>query len=268
MPEAGIEGAFVSVIDSASTFTSTGRPLNLEFSNFSFDYPASDISTMELELRFLLDEAPIVTSRWGRGPLNMTWNLVSSTGTHTLRVEARTVLVVGTPVNPARLTGTATLRVTPGVIPLPGPGGTPTTPGETPPIIVPPPPAPESLVPVRDTGTALLEQVNFKRLAQLRPPDEESQESFKRLAEEFGREPEIVLAVMDLLVMVERRYDPALWPTLAALGERTPKFRDGLAGEIAAAERDVLTSKLVMQLGQDLGLDETTLFLWPRIDAQ
>jgi len=146
----------------------------------------------------------------------------------------------------------------------------PTEPGPTPPLIPPRPttPAAAPVVPVRDPGAALLEQVNFKRLAQLRRPDEESQEPFRRLADELGGEPAIVLAAMDLLVLVERRYDPALWPTLAALGKDLPRFRDALAEQLAAVERAVLTSTLVMRLGSDLGLDESTLSLWAKIDDQ
>jgi hypothetical protein len=92
---------------------------------------------------------------------------------------------------------------------------------------------PEIEIPtVLDADALLLSRVSLDRFLGLRPPPDAAEmerslpdlnrrvgdplEAAETLARELGRDASVVLAVLDLLVMIERRFDPVTWQTLLA----------------------------------------------------
>jgi hypothetical protein len=115
-----------------------------------------------------------------------------------------------------------------------------------------------------DEDALLLRRLDLLKLAALRQPtDDAGRAALADLGAEFGDQAPVVLAVLDLLLLIERRFDPVLWQTLlaAARSDVLAALRDGLVAlraEGAAAE----SAELMARLGTDLGLDANLLLAW------
>lgn len=104
--------------------------------------------------------------------------------------------------------GTSLPALTPAptpVTPTDNPGDNPANPG--------------SLIESEDD--VFLRMVNFKALAELRPADDSgSQQALERLISEHGDSARTVQQALQFLLLIDRHYDPVLWPTLQLLLER------------------------------------------------
>ena len=130
---------------------------------------------------------------------------------------------------------------------------------------------PETEIPtVLDADALLLSRVSLDRFLGLRPPPDAAEmerslpdlnrrvgdprEAAETLAREQGRDASTVLAVLDLLVMIERRFDPVTWQTLlagaghAALG--------GLVDLLRESQRERGTAAAVVRWLEGLGAGE------------
>ena len=117
---------------------------------------------------------------------------------------------------------------------------------------------------VLDADGVLLERLSVARLGGLRPPaDDAAREALANLAEAVSRDAPATLACVDLLVLLDRRFDPVLWETLAAVAAGTGAdglrelvgVLEGVAGPAEAAER-------VAETGPGLGLDDPLVTRW------
>jgi hypothetical protein len=82
-----------------------------------------------------------------------------------------------------------------------------------------------------DEDALLLRRVGFARLAALRAPtDAEGEAALAELRADFGAEARVALAALELLALIERRFDPVLWPTLLATARAgtLARLRDAL----------------------------------------
>lgn len=122
----------------------------------------------------------------------------------------------------------------------------------------------------RDEDVVLLERIGFRRLATLRPPtDERGREALDAMLGDFGDQAAVMLAVMDLLLLIERHYDEVLWPTLYALARAgaLADVRDRLV-ELRRRAPDAATPALVLEAIGDLRLDDGLREGWERLGAQ
>ncbi|WP_295886894.1 hypothetical protein [uncultured Thiohalocapsa sp.] len=116
----------------------------------------------------------------------------------------------------------------------PDPGDTPIRPGEpvTPPgrpalPIDAPTPVPERII---DENALLLTRLDWPRLERLRPPlSPQARAALAELRRAFDQDADVVLAVTELLLLIERRHDDLSWPTLLAVANR-----DGLRALLEA----------------------------------
>ncbi len=68
---------------------------------------------------------------------------------------------------------------------------------------------------IEDEDTVFLRFLNFKLLAQVRPPTtNEGNVALEQLLDAFGEDARTVRLVNDLLLRIERHYDPVVWQTL------------------------------------------------------
>lgn len=129
------------------------------------------------------------------------------------------------------------------------------------PIPLPPPDR------ARDEDTVLLRRVGLRRLAALRPPtDDAGQQALDALLDGFGEQAPVALAVLDLLLMIERRFDPVLWQTLFAIAEAQglAKLRNGLA-ELRLERPEARTDDLVLMAADPFGLDADLRKAWEEL---
>lgn len=84
---------------------------------------------------------------------------------------------------------------------------------------------------IEDEDTVFLRFLNFKLLAKTRVPESnESQEAIERLADSFARDARVVRLINNILLRIERHYDPLIWQTLyaAANSEALEEFNEKL----------------------------------------
>jgi hypothetical protein len=145
------------------------------------------------------------------------------------------------------------------------PGGALVIPGTV------PIPRPEIEVPtVLDADALLLSRVSLGRLVELRqPPDAaemetrlpelrgtagDPREAAETLVREHGREAPTVLAALDLLVLIERRFDALTWQTLLAAARR--EYLAGLVDALRELQGEVGTAAAVGRWLEGLGARE------------
>ncbi len=74
---------------------------------------------------------------------------------------------------------------------------------------------------IEDEDTVFLRFINFKQLAQIRPPqDNNSEQDIEILINNHGENAAVIRQVNEFLLYVERHYDPVVWPTLRFLIEK------------------------------------------------
>ncbi len=74
---------------------------------------------------------------------------------------------------------------------------------------------------IEDEDTVFRRFINFKQLARIRPPQNNSSErALEILINNHGENSAIVRQANEFLLHIERHYDPVLWPTLHLLIER------------------------------------------------
>ena len=149
------------------------------------------------------------------------------------------------------------------------------TPVEPPPLVAPddgsdalpidttPSPADtESLL--LDADGVLLGRLSVARLGGLRAPgDDTAREALANLAERVSRDAPATLACVDLLVLCDRRFDPVIWQTLAAVAAETgAEGLRRLVGALEGAADPAETAERVAEIGPGLGLDEPLATRW------
>lgn len=131
--------------------------------------------------------------------------------------------------------------------------GTPVEPPGLDPDVPQPAPSPaDEDALVLDTDAVVLTRVNLDRLANLRPSiDGVGLEVRAALTNEIRDDANLMLACMDLLILVERRFDPVLWPTLlaAARGGALLELRDLMARRLGEAPDNDAVEVMIEALG-------------------
>lgn len=153
---------------------------------------------------------------------------------------------------------------------------------ETPSDALPPPGDVADLV--LDEDALLLRRLGLARLAQLRAQgDDAGREALAELRADFGSEAGLVLAVVELLALIERRFDPVLWPTLLAtaragtLTNLRDRLVEGREAEAAAALQAIAdgeepppptrTDHAIDALAAELGLTDALRQRWLELGA-
>jgi len=141
-----------------------------------------------------------------------------------------------------------------------------------PPIDTTPSPADTASL-LLDADAALLEQVSLERLAGLRRPrDDAGRDALAALSRVLASDAPGVLACMDLLILIDQRFDPVIWQTLSVLaanGGLAP-MRGELAGLSASPEGTPgadLVAQRIAELGAGLGLDGALIDRWRELGA-
>jgi regulator of replication initiation timing len=114
-------------------------------------------------------------------------------------------------------------------------------------------------------GTGLPDSLTVSGLARMRTAGRTTILVVPRLEAALADRPADQIAVAEIFVMVERRYDPALWGTLATLATDRGgivRFRDGLLELVAP---DMPVEKVVAQIGGGLGLSAAQIDAWQRL---
>lgn len=136
---------------------------------------------------------------------------------------------------------------------------------------------------VLDEDALLLRRVDLPQLVALRiPPDAAGRAAVDELRERVAGDARAVLTLLELLALIERRYDALLWPTLLAVvdGGGPGALRDGLvaartaeAADAAEAEANgdpvpapASTAALVAALAPDIALPDALLLAWRQAD--
>lgn len=137
---------------------------------------------------------------------------------------------------------------------------------------------------VLDEDALLLRRLGLARLAELRaPPDDVGRAALAELRADFGGEAGLVLASVELMALIERRFDPVLWPTLLATARAgtLTSLRDRLVERRAAETEDAAqavadgqsppapaaTDALIDELAAALGLPDTLRLRWREVGA-
>jgi hypothetical protein len=159
-------------------------------------------------------------------------------------------------------TGISGIRIAVGTPVEPPPAEAPDDTGE-PPVDTTPSPADTASL-LLDADGVLLERLSVARLGRLRPPvDDAGREARARLAAAVSRDAPATLACVDLLVLLDRRFDPVLWQTLAAIAAATGAggLRE-LVGALETAGEPLRMAERVAEIGPGLGLDDALLTRW------
>jgi hypothetical protein len=120
---------------------------------------------------------------------------------------------------------------------------------------------------VLDADGVLLERLSIARLGGLRPPRDDAEDAaLATLAEAVSRDAPATLACVDLLVLLDRRFDPVLWQTLAAIaaGAGAGGLRE-LVGLLEGAEGPAQSGARVAEGGPGLGLDDPLVSRWKEL---
>lgn len=115
-----------------------------------------------------------------------------------------------------------------------------------------------------DADGVLLERLSVARLASLRAPrNDAGREALANLAETVARDAPATLACVDLLVLVDRRFDPVIWQTLAAIAAETGAegLRE-LVGVLEGAEGPAEAALRLAETGPGLGLTDALVSRW------
>lgn len=116
---------------------------------------------------------------------------------------------------------------------------------------------------IEDEGQLFLKRINYKVLAEIRPPvNDDAAKALEKLDELFSY-PFMVELAAKILVRVEKLYDPVIWQTLLVLADGS-QLEDFLKG-LLKAEPEAPTGKVVIKLGEDLKLDKELLVQWEKL---
>lgn len=119
---------------------------------------------------------------------------------------------------------------------------------------------------IEDEDSVFLRRLGFERLTRHRAPDSSSGERARvELLTRFGGDAEVVRDLLSALLVIDRRFDPVVWQTLAALadGGNLRAFRDALLR--VAADEDVAAA--VIEAGRALALPDALLERWATLAA-
>lgn len=107
---------------------------------------------------------------------------------------------------------------------------------------------------------------SLEEFAKLRPPvDEAGKRAIDQLRATLADREAESGVVRDLLLLVDRRYDEALWPNLAQAAKepgRLATWRDSLLKEVTA---DTPLGPVMLKFGKEFGLEERQLAVWEKI---
>lgn len=129
----------------------------------------------------------------------------------------------------------------------------------------PPPPTPSDGGLLQDEDSVFLNRINFKYMGRLRTPQEaEGRTAFEDISSQFGEDAEVVLNCLTVLLRVEPAYNEVIWQSLFTLAERETleKFRDVL---LEHEDKDVKTGEIVIEAGEEFGLDDELLSKWKEL---
>ncbi len=110
---------------------------------------------------------------------------------------------------------------------------------------------------ISDENETLMRQVNLKRLSQLRPAKNNfEKKALEKLAEEKSKDSHFILGLMDVLILIERKYDTSLWRTLLQISNKgnIKTFVDYLSKEV---EENTNTAKVISKSTLETGLPLT-----------
>lgn len=127
-------------------------------------------------------------------------------------------------------------------------------------VTITPPP----ISPIEDEDTVFLRFINFKSLAEIRPPqDSEDEQALEQLIEHSGDNAREVQLANEFLLRVERQYDALVWPTLQQLVER--EATETALELLRQAEPDIQsTGKTIVEAGTSIGLSNELLNDWKK----
>ncbi|AUM13112.1 hypothetical protein [Ketobacter alkanivorans] len=134
-------------------------------------------------------------------------------------------------------------------VPVPTPTPTPSDPG--------------SLIESEDN--VFLRFVNFKRLAEIRPAEDNlSREALERLMNQHGENARTVQQITEFLLLTDRHYNPVIWPTVQILVER-----DAMAPLLErlrqVEEHPAAVGKTVLDAASQQGLPNALQGDWERL---
>lgn len=119
---------------------------------------------------------------------------------------------------------------------------------------------------IEDEDTVFLRFLNFKQLAEIRPPLESSDEqALNILNNNHGEDATVIRQANEFLLQVERYYDPVVWPTLRLLVEQNalPEMLKNLR-EIKERHPGA-RGAMVTEAADQLGLDPDLLTRWKEL---
>jgi len=121
---------------------------------------------------------------------------------------------------------------------------------------------------IEDEDTVFLRFVNFKNLAKIRTPQENiEQEAHEKLLNNSGDDAKITGQSLQLMLRIERQYDPVLWRTLAALAEN--EALESTSEKLAEAEPEPqATGKTILEIISNMGVPEELLKQWEKLIDQ
>lgn len=122
---------------------------------------------------------------------------------------------------------------------------------------------------IEDEDSVFLRFLNFERLAEIRPPqDNDGQAALEQLTRDTRDNANVVRQGNEFLLLVERQFDPVIWPTLQQLIEREalPAMLERLR-ELETL-RPAASGRLVLETGAELGLDDALLRRWEELVEQ
>ena len=108
---------------------------------------------------------------------------------------------------------------------------------------------------IEDEDTVFLRFLNFKLLGQIRQPTgNESSLGLEKLHEEFGKDAQTVRLINNILLRVERHYDPVIWQTLN-LGASNGALEEMLNELMQITESSpVATGKVIVNMAGALNM--------------
>jgi hypothetical protein len=119
-----------------------------------------------------------------------------------------------------------------------------------------------------DENQIFLREINLELLLSLRPPvDDAATEAAKKILENFAKDAAITKVIAQLLVRIERSYDPVFWQTLVELAGAadTLNFKSLLELLIKQENQSTATGELVAKAADDLKLSATLAERWAEL---
>ncbi|TQV71507.1 hypothetical protein FLL45_20360 [Aliikangiella marina] len=110
--------------------------------------------------------------------------------------------------------------------------------------------------------SVFLNRVNFELLTRIRGgASEESDPAVDDLLNEFSEQSQVIQHAMQILLRVERQYDPLIWRTILAVArnEQTNDFYEQLT---EGQQNDQSTREVIVEIGASFGLEPELVSAW------